>query len=104
MEHTKLHNIPGILVSLDFKKAFDSLEWGFIMNTLRVFNFGTSIQRWISTFYTNIESAVTNNGFLTNWFKPSRGVRQGCPLSPFLFILSAELLANKIRQDKDSRY
>ena len=63
MEHTKLHNIPGILVSLDFKKAFDSLEWEYIMNTLRVFNFGTSIMRWISTFYTNIESAVINNVF-----------------------------------------
>ena len=99
MEHTKLHNRPGILVSLDCKKAFDSLEWGYIMNTLRVFNFGTSIMRWISTFYTNIESAVINNGFLTNWFKPSRGVRQGCPLFPFLFILSAELLSIKIRQD-----
>ena len=99
MEYTKVHNIPGILIALDFKKAFDSLEWGYIMNTLDAFNFGTSIKRWISTFYTNIESAVINNGFLTNWFKPSRGVRQGCPLSPFLFILSAELLANKIRQD-----
>lgn len=41
------------------------------------------------------ESAVINNGFITNWFKPSRGVRQGCPLLPYLFIL----LANKIRQD-----
>ena len=99
MEYTKVHNIPGILIALDFKKAFDSLEWGYIMNTLDAFNFGTSIKRWISTFYSNIESAVINNGFLTNWFKPSRGVRQGCPLSPFLFILSAELLANKIRQD-----
>ena len=99
MEHSKLHNIPGILISLDFKKAFDSLEWGFIMNMPDVFNFGTSIKRWISTFYTNIESAVINNGSLTNWFKPPRGVRQGCPLYPFLFILSAELLANKIRQD-----
>ena len=99
MEYTKVHNIPGILISLDFKKAFDSLEWRYIMNTLDAFNFGTSLKRWISKFCTNIESAVINNGFLTNWFKPSRGVRQGCPLSPFLFILSAELLANKIRQD-----
>ena len=45
MEHTKLHNIPGILVSLDFKKAFDSLEWEFIMKTLDVFSFRTSIKQ-----------------------------------------------------------
>ena len=69
------------------------------MRTLDVFNFGTSIQKWVSTFNTNIESAALNNGCLTNWFRPSRGVHQGCPLSPYLFILSAEVLANKIRQD-----
>ena len=70
-----------------------------MMNTLDIFNFGTSIKRWISTFYTDIESAAINNGFTTNWFKPSRGVRRGCPLSPYLFVLSVELLSNKIRQD-----
>ena len=43
MEYTKKHNIPGILVSLDFRKAFDSPEWPFIMRTLDVFNFGKSI-------------------------------------------------------------
>ena len=99
IEHTKSQNIPGILVSLDFQKAFDSLGWSFMMNTLDIFNFGASIKRWISAFYTNIESAPINNGFTTNWFKPSRGVRQGCPLSPYLLVLSVELLSNKIRQE-----
>ena len=63
MEYTKTHSYPGILVFLDFSKAFASHEWPFIMTTLDVFNFGTSIQKWVSTIYTNIESAALNNGF-----------------------------------------
>ena len=99
-DKTKIQNIPGILVQLDFCKAFDTIEWSFIKRSLALFNFGDSIHQWISTFYNNLESAVLNNGFCTNFFKLSRGVRQGCPLSPYLFIVGVEILAFKIRQDK----
>ena len=101
LEQTKLQGIPGILLQLDFQKAFDTIEWKFIQNTIAFFNFGESIQCWISIFYSNIQSSVLNNGFSTNYFALSRGVRQGCPLSPFLFVLAVELLACKIRQDKE---
>ena len=100
VEQTKIQNIPGIRVQLDFCKAFDTIEWSFIKRSLALFNFGDSIQQWVSTFYSNSESAVLNNGFCTKFFKLSRGVRQGCPLCPYLFIVGAEILACKIRQDK----
>ena len=69
------------------------------MKTLHYLNFRINMKRWANTFYSNIESTVVNNGNRTNWFKPSKGVRLGYPLSSYLYILSAELLTNKIRQD-----
>ena len=65
-----------------------------------VYNFGPNITKWISSLYNNVKSGVMNAGFMTNYFKVSRGVRQGCPLSPLLFVLAVEMLALKIRQNQ----
>ena len=79
LEYTKNEDSTQVLVSLDFKKAFNALEWPFIKRVLNLFNFGESVKPWIHIFYTDAESQVLNNRFATNWFKPTRGVRQGCP-------------------------
>ena len=69
-------------------------------NTQNRFNFGTSIKQWVGTLYENTESTVLHKGYTTDSFKLPREVRQGCPLSPCLFILGAEVLAAMIRQDR----
>ena len=103
MNFTDVNKIPGILLFIDFEKAFDTLEWSFLHRALEIFNFGPKIRTWVSILYNDIESGVMNGGYMTNYFKVSRGVRQGCPLSPFLFELAVEILALKIRHDPDCK-
>ena len=83
----------------DFKKAFDSIEWNFLFRTLIKFNFGDNFQKWIKLLYTSPCAVVKNNGYFSEEFALSRGVRQGCPVSALLFILCMEVLACNIRQN-----
>ena len=101
IEKTKRDNILGLLVLLDFEKAFDSLEWNFIESTLIYFGFRKSIINWFKTFYCDISSYIIYNGHLSNSFKIQRGVRQGDPLSPYLFILCVELLSAALKASPD---
>ena len=101
MAYTETNNIPGLLLLIDFEKAFDSVAWSFIHKTLEFFNFGDSIKKWISVFYNNSKSCVIVNGHISSWFKLGRGCRQGDPLSPYIFILCVEILAHLIRRNTD---
>jgi len=63
--------------------------------------FGPYFIKWVKLLYTDIRSAVLVNGYTSDWFSPSRGVRQGCPLSPLLYVLSIEVLAVGVRAHPD---
>ena len=99
MEITKAKDIEGLLISVDYEKAFDFLSWECIFKVLECFNFGKDIIIWVKTFYKDISSCVMNNGNSSQYFKINRGVRQGDPLSPYLFLLSIEIMAHAVRQD-----
>ena len=101
--YARENNIPGLLLFLDFEKAFDTIEWSFIRDTLKYFGFGTRIIKWMNLFYGCPESCILNNGWASDFFGIRRGVRQGCPLSPYLFVLAAEVLAKALRKNKDIR-
>ena len=99
IENNKYKN--GILLFLDFKKAFDSVEWDFMFESLKLFNFGPMFCQWIKTMYTNPVPLLKNNGHLSSKITMERGIRQGCPVSALLFILLVEVLAINIRQNKN---
>ena len=92
IEYTKYKQLPGIAVFVDFKKAFDSLEWDYLNKVLDVFNFKDDLKRWVKVCYNDISSCVISDGFASPFFNLNRGVRQGCPLSGLLFVLGIELL------------
>ena len=95
------NDVSKHILFVDFKKAFDSLEWTFILTTLKHFGFNESFIIWVKTLYSNIQTCVMNNGWISEIFKNSRGKRQSCPLSALLFVLSVEIMALRIRNNKD---
>ena len=90
-------DVPVAILSLDQEKAFDHVEWPFLHKTLRAMGFGDSFVNWVNLFYFNVRSSINVNGYLSQPFSFSRGVRQGCPLSPLLYALVFEVLAVNIR-------
>jgi hypothetical protein len=101
MEYCENFNHNGILLCLDFEKAFDSLEWSFLFTVLKNYNFGPYFIRWVEILYKKPILHFKNNGWISRKIEPSRGIRQGCPVSALLFILSVEILAIKIRNSEN---
>ena len=99
--YTELNDIPGLLLSIDYQKAFDSISWSFLESALVFFNFGNDIVKWFRTLYKDAKSNLHVNGQYSSWFEIKRGVRQGDPCSPYFYLIGAEILSIMLRNNPD---
>ena len=89
----------SLILMLDQEKAFDRVEWHWLFSTLERFNFGPNFISHLKTLYKNAKSCVMTNGFQSEYFDITRGIRQGDSLSALLYIIQFEPLVQKLRND-----
>ena len=96
--YAKVNNTPGMLLMIDFEKAFDSVDFWFLVTTLELFEFGEYFITWVKIILgynegTQFRAVTVVNGNISKAFEIRRGCGQGDPISGYLFILVMEILA-----------
>ncbi len=89
----------GIVLFLDFRKTFDSVNHLFLFTLLSHMGFPPEFVAWITLLYTNAHSVVKHNNWLTEPICLWRGIRQGCPLSYHLFNLVGQVLIYSLSEE-----
>lgn len=103
LTHEVIHSLkqtknPGMLLKIDLSKAFDKLSWSYMRQILAAYGFSPTWIRWVMSLISSSFYSILVNGLPSRPFSPSRGICQGDPLSPFLFVLMAKGLSCFIKQ------
>ena len=100
MELAELEQKPIVFLSVDFLKAFDRVDYEALQKIMEWFNFGKNMRYYVSILFKEFHLFTMNNGYLSAPIVPTRGLFQGNPAAPYLFLLIIELLAIQIRNNK----
>eukprot|EP00253_Pinus_taeda_P017898 PITA_17898 len=93
--------VAGMLMQLDLSKAYDKVSWTYLEAILNAFGFSQSWIKWVLELIKSTRYSILVNGTPSTPFSPSRGIRQGDPLSPFLFVILMEGLSKLIAKRKE---
>ena len=90
--------IPGVICKLDIEKAYDNVNWEVLLKLLKKMGFGEKWCSWIRTCISTVQFFVLVNGSPADFFGNSRGLRQGDPLSPLLFLVMMEVFSRMVKR------
>lgn len=97
----KSSNLDGSILKIDFSKAYDSVDWSCLFHSMSCLNMGEKWISWVLALLQSSRMSVLINGSPTEEFSPSRGLRQGDPLAPYLFLIVGEILSKLISRARE---
>ena len=97
-------NVRGVLCKLDIEKTYDHISWSFLLAVLKKMGFGERWIKWIDWCISTVKFSVLINGSPSDFFQSSRGLRQGDPLSLYLFVIAMEVFSSMLRRAISGSY
>ena len=101
IEGIKSYDLKSVIIFVDFKKAFDSIDRGKMLKMLAAYGIPSIITNAIALFYENTEARIITIDGETEFFKISKGVLQGDTLAPFLFIITLDYIMRQVFGEND---
>lgn len=93
----KTQKIDGLIIKLDFSRAYDSVDWSCLLH-MKCIKMNQKWIQWIQAILTSTRMSILVNGSPTKEFSPDREIRQGDPLTPYLFLLIGEVMSKLIKR------
>ena len=101
IEDAKRQDKLGLMLAIDFSKAFDCLSHAYLRKVLQHFGFGEKYIAYVNTLIKDFQAAVIHAGNISEYFRLQRGAKQGDPLAALLFILAVKILSIRLKHDPD---